>query len=61
MDNPLITCSLCLMGDPVERVSYLGGAKMHCYPDDPENYFVVCADSDIVPVNLPVAIKVASA
>lgn len=43
------------MGDP----SILrDGARMHWDEDD---YYVVCADSEVFPVLLPVAIKVGSA
>jgi hypothetical protein len=54
-DRPM-TCSLCLMGDAL--VSHPTGARMHLDVDD---YYVVCADSEVFPVNIPVATKVASA
>jgi hypothetical protein len=57
MDIQPITCNLCLMGDPL---IFRYGAQLHSAPHDPA-FLVVCADSQFFPVDLPVAVKVASA
>lgn len=53
----LMTCSLCLMGDPI---FFLQNVRTHGDPTD-HSTWIVCADSDLFPFDLPVAIKVASA